>query len=112
VLGWRRWIRGPKHGLPAGVAVFGVPRPEAAHLDELLGRCDQLRTFAQAHGSGLGRVPGDTGLLDEAFDEAVDTAYDEPGGSSRIAALASEAGLYLGTVMTATLPCNFPMTDS
>jgi Family of unknown function (DUF6278) len=84
--------------------VFGVLRPEAAHLDELLGQCDQLRIFAQAHGFELDRDPDDIGLLDQAFDQGIDLAHSELGGPLRIADLANQAGLYLGTVMTATLP--------
>jgi uncharacterized protein DUF6278 len=101
---WRRWIPGPKHGLARGVAVFGVPRrPGPEHLGELLGRCDQLRSFAQAHGFELDGSPEDLGLLDRAIDEAIDQASSELGGPSQISAVLTEAGLFLGTVIAANV---------
>jgi Family of unknown function (DUF6278) len=105
---WRRWIPGPRHGLPRGVAVYGVPgRPDPEQLGELLGRCDQLRAFARAHGFELDGSPEDLGPLDQAIDEAVDEASgqatSELGGPSRIGAALSEAGLFLGSVIVATV---------
>lgn len=61
---WRRWIPGPRHGLPRGVAVYGVPRLDPEQLDGLLGRCHQLHIWARAHGFELEGVPEDLGLLD------------------------------------------------
>ena len=101
---WRRWIPGPRHGLPRAVAVYGVPRPDPGHLDGLLGRCQQLRAWAQAYGLELEGVPEDLGLLDQALDEAMSQANGEPGGPSRIAAVTGEAGLFLGSVIIATVP--------
>lgn len=101
---WRRWIPGPRHGLPRGVAVYGVPRLDPEQLDGLLGRCHQLHIWARAHGFELEGVPEDLGLLDQALDEAINQAGSELGGPLRIAALASEAGLFLGTVIIASDP--------
>ena len=101
---WRRWIPGPKHGLPRSVAVYAVPRPGPQHLGELLGRCEQLRTWARAHGLELDGDPEELGLLDQALEEAIDQARGELGGPSRIAAVANQAGLFLGTVIIATVP--------
>jgi hypothetical protein len=41
---------------------FPAGGPE--HLDELLGRCDQLRAFARIHGFELDRSLDDLALLD------------------------------------------------
>jgi len=101
---WRRWIPGPKNGLARGVAVFGVPpHPGPEHVDELLGRCDQLRSFARPHGFELDGSPADLGLLDRAIGEAIDQASSELGGPSQISAVLAEAGLFLGTVIVATV---------
>jgi hypothetical protein len=66
---WRRWIPGPRHGLPRRVAVYGVPRLDPEQLDGLLGRCQQLHIWARAHGFELEGVPEDLGLLDQALGE-------------------------------------------
>jgi hypothetical protein len=86
------------------VVVYGVPRPGPEQLDGLLGRCDQLRTWATAHGFELDGVPEDLGLLDQALDQAIDQARRELGGPLRIAAVGNQAGLFLGTVIIATVP--------
>ena len=101
---WRRWIPGPRHGLPRGVAVYGVPRPDPEQLDGLLDRCHQLRAWARAHGFELEGVPVDLGLLDQAFEEAINQADSPLGGPLPIAPVASEAGLFLGTVIIASVP--------
>jgi uncharacterized protein DUF6278 len=95
---------GPRHGLPRSVAVYGAPRPGAEQLNGLLGRCDQLRAWARAHGFELEGVPEDLGLLDQAFDGAINQADGGLGGPLPVAAVASEAGLFLGTVIIATIP--------
>jgi hypothetical protein len=101
---WRRWIPGPRYGLPRGVAVYGVPgRPDPEQLGELLGRCDQLRAFARAHGFELDGSPLDLGPLDQAIDEAVGQATSGLGGPSRIGAALAEAGRFLGSVIVATV---------
>jgi Family of unknown function (DUF6278) len=101
---WRRWIPGPRHGLPRGVAVYGVPgRPDPEQLGELLGRCGQLRAFARAHGFELDGSPQDLGPLDQAIDQARDQASSELGGPSQTGAALAEAGLFLGSVIVATV---------
>jgi hypothetical protein len=97
---WRRWIPGSRHGLARSVAVYGVPRPNPEHLDGLLGRCEQLRTWTRAHGFGLDGVPDDLALLDQALDQA----SGELGGPLRITVVGNQAGLFLGTVIIATVP--------
>jgi hypothetical protein len=82
------------------VAVFGVPRPGPEHLGELLGRCAQLRNWALARGLELDGSPDDLELLDHAIDEVI----TESGGHSPMVAAENEAGLYLGTVITARIP--------
>jgi hypothetical protein len=86
-------MRGPKHGVPRGVAVDSNPRhaPDPARLDDLLGRCERLRGWARAHGITLSGVPEDLELLDWAIGE---WAHDP-----QAAGLGSEAGLFLGTVI-------------
>ncbi len=98
--GWRRWLPGPRHGLARGVAVYGQPRPDPERLPGLLGRCGELRGWARERGLALADDPGDLSLLDRAIDEEL--AGPEP--PSRLAALAGEAGLFLGTVIVASIP--------
>jgi len=101
---WRRWIPGPKYGLARGVAVYGVPgRPDLEQLGELLSRCDQLRAFARAHGFELDGSPEDLGPLDQAIDEATGQGTGELGGPSQIGAALTEVGLFLGSVIVATV---------
>lgn len=100
---WRRWIPGPRHGLARGVAMHGVPRRSGPRqLDELPGRCDQLRAFARARGFELDASPEDIALLDQAIDEATSQAHGQLGGPLPIAAL-TEAGPFLGSVIVATV---------
>lgn len=94
---WRRGIRGPKHGTARGVAVYGVPHgPDPGHLKDILGRCDRLRNWARTRGLTLDTVPADLELLDQAIDE-----WDH---NAQIATLGNEAGLFLGTVIIASVP--------
>jgi hypothetical protein len=86
------------------VAVHGVPRPGPEQLNGLLGRCDQLRAWARARGLELEGVPADLGLLDQAFGEAINQTGNGPAGPLPAGAVASEAGLFLGTVIIATVP--------
>jgi hypothetical protein len=86
------------------VAVYGVPgRPDPEQLRELLGRCDRLRVFARAHGFELDGSPQDLALLDQAIDEATDQATGGLGGPPRVGAALAEVGLFLGSVIVATV---------
>jgi hypothetical protein len=86
---------GPEHGVARGVAAYGFPHgPNPDHLHELLGRCERLRGWASARGFVLSGVPEDLELLDQAIDEWRN--------DTETAALANEAGLYLGTVIIAS----------
>jgi hypothetical protein len=102
--GWRRWVPGPRHGLPRSVAVYGVPRPGPDQIAGMLGRCDQLRAWARTRGFELEDTAGDLRLLDQALDAAIGDARSEPGEPARIARLGNQAGLFLGTVILATVP--------
>ena len=87
------------------VGVFGVSHgPDPGQLDALLGQCEQLRIWARAQGFELDGVPDDLVLLDQAFDQSIDLARSELGGPLRNAALGSEAGLFLGTVIITAVP--------
>jgi Family of unknown function (DUF6278) len=86
------------------VVVYGVPRrPDPEQLEELLGRCDELRAFARAHGFELDGSPEDLALLDQAIDEATGQATSELSGPPRIDAVLTQAGLFLGSVIVATV---------
>jgi hypothetical protein len=89
---------GPRRGVARGVAVYGVPAgPDPDHLDELLSGCQRLRGWARVRGGFvLSGVPEDLELLDQAIDE---WQYD-----AQTATAGNEAGLFLGTVIIATVP--------
>jgi uncharacterized protein DUF6278 len=92
---WRRWMPGPKRGVARGVVVYGHPHvPDPDHLHELLGRCEQLRRWARMHGLVLSGIPEDLELLDQVIDEL---SPMEP------SAQGNEAGLFLGTVILASV---------
>jgi len=64
VVQWRRWMPGPRHGVARGSAVYGMPHgPDPGPLDELLGRCSRLRSWARTRGFVLSGVPADLTLL-------------------------------------------------
>jgi hypothetical protein len=96
---WRRWMPGPKRGLPRGVAVFGSPGQglDPDHLAELFGSCERLRGWADAHGRVLRCVPDDLAWLDRAIGRRA-------GNPQQAAILGAEAGLFLASVITATIP--------
>jgi hypothetical protein len=77
------------------VAVWGVPRRNPEHLDDLLSRCQRLPAWARARGLQLTGIPEDLGLLDQAIGHAA---------IEGLAPLAAEAGLFLGTVIIAGVP--------
>ena len=66
----------------------------------MLGRCDLLRAWARTRGWELEDTPDDLRLLDLAIGEA----RGELGGPARIARLGPDAGLFLSTVLLATVP--------
>ncbi len=70
----------------------------------MLGRCDQLRAWARTRGWELEDTPDDLRLLDLALGEAIGEAIGELGGPARVARLGPDAGLFLGTVLLATVP--------
>ena len=96
---WRRLAFGPKHGMARGVAVYGAGQNDAGRLDELLGRCERLRASARVKGLELTGAPEDLGLLDQAIGRA--TAESD---NRWLAAVGNQAGLYLGTVIIASVP--------
>jgi hypothetical protein len=59
--------------------------------------------LCRAHGFELDGSPEDLGPLDQAIDEATDQATSELGGPSRIGAALTEADLFLGSVIVATV---------
>ena len=103
---WRRWIPSAKHGPARSIAVFGRPsQADPKLLAEMPGTCEQLRTRARTHhGLELENIPDDLPLLDRALGEAIKVAHSELGGPARMASLGGQAGLYLGTVIVATVP--------
>ena len=96
---WRRWLPGPKHGLARGNAVYGHPAPPGPEvLGDLLGRSERLRSWARLQGFGLEPVPEDLALLDDAIGRIV-----EDRRHTRMSAVESEAGQFLGTVIVSTI---------
>jgi Family of unknown function (DUF6278) len=89
---WRRWLPGTKHGVARGVAVFGSPgyARDADVLKAHLELCPALRSWAQGCGLELSGVSQDLALLDDEIGEQDHDA---------LTALASDAGLFLGTVI-------------
>jgi hypothetical protein len=89
---WRRWLPGPKHGVARGVVVFGSSgyARDVDGLNAHLGLCPALRSWARGRGFALSGVPQDLEVLD---DEAGEQDHDA------LTALASDAGLFLGTVI-------------
>jgi Family of unknown function (DUF6278) len=63
-----------------------------------------LRTWARTRGWELEDTPDDLRLLDLALGEAIGEARGELGGPARVARLGPDAGLFLGTVLLATVP--------
>ena len=84
------------------MAVYGVPRPGPEQLADALGRRDLLRAWTRARGFELEDTPEDLRLLDQALDEAIDEAGGY--GPVPVVRVGSEAGLFLGAVIVATVP--------
>ena len=97
---WRRWLRGPKHGLARKAIVYGVPRhPGPEHLHALLGQYKSLQEWGRLQGFDLDPVPEDLAVLDEAIDRFI----EEDGRHRQMSAVESEAGPFLGTVIVSTI---------
>jgi hypothetical protein len=90
---WRQWLPGPKHGVARGVAVFGRPgfARDVDGLNEVLGRCPALHSWAEGRGLALSGVPEDLQMLDQELDGQPDDALLTPP--------AGEVGLFLGSVI-------------
>jgi Family of unknown function (DUF6278) len=65
----------------------------------MLGRAERLHDWARLQGFGLGPVPEDLALLDEAIDRVI----DEHGRHTPISAIENEAGQFLGTMIVSTI---------
>ena len=97
---WRRWLRGPKHGLASNAIVYGVPRhPGPEQLHALLGRYKSLQEWARLQEFNLDLVGKDPAVLDEAIDRFI----EEHGRRTQMSAVESEAGLFLGTVIVSAI---------
>ena len=72
------------------------PGPQV--LGDLLSRCDRLRGWAKLQGFGLEPIPEDLALLDEAIDRV-----SRENRQTRMPAVESEAGQFLGTVIVSTI---------
>jgi hypothetical protein len=97
---WRRWLRGPKHGLARKAIVHGVPRhPGREQLRALLGQYKSLQEWGRLQGFDLDPVPEDLAVLDEAIDRLI----EEHGRHTQMSAVESDAGRFLGTVIVSTI---------
>ena len=86
---WRRWMPGPKHRVARGVVVLGSPGfgADLERLGEVLGRCEDLRSWARAHGIALTGVTDDLVRRGQTIDEwgggpAIATAWATRPGCS------------------------------
>jgi len=60
---WRRWLRGPKHGLARKAIVYGVPRhPGPEQLRALLGQYKSLQEWARLQEFNLDPVGKDVAV--------------------------------------------------
>src|SRR5260370_31002260 len=63
VMRWRRWVPGSKHGMSRGMVVWGDTQglgPD--QLNEVLGRCEGLDSWARMRGFVLSGIPQDLEL--------------------------------------------------
>ncbi len=96
---WRRWVPGSKHGMSRGMVVWGDTQglgPD--QLNEVLGRCEGLDSWARMRGFVLSGIPQDLELLDQAIDERPVGEFNAPGALPE-----GEVGLFLGAVIIASL---------
>jgi hypothetical protein len=95
---WRRWLRGPKRGIARGVAVFGSPGfGESEVMGTSLAQCEALRAWTSDHGVNLSGEPDTL----EVLDQSMDAWATDPRLAAR---LATDAGLYFGTVIVGHVP--------
>lgn len=92
-----RWHR--QRGMARGVAVMsgGDGPPDAEQLRALLAACERLRAYGRSHGLELQDNPASLVQLDERLDGRI----RDPEIASW---LASEAAMYLGTVIVRHVP--------
>ncbi|MDK1472180.1 DUF6278 family protein [Streptomyces sp. 549] len=88
---WRK-----RHGPSRGVALHGPGPEDAEGVNQLLSECEALRQQALATGFALDDSPDSL----EALDQMVPRWRDDP---EALAPLATDAGLYLGTVIVRTV---------
>jgi hypothetical protein len=93
---WRRLLRGPKHGIARGTAVYGSSggKDDPDHVAAALSSCQRLRDWAQDQQINLDDHPASLAAIDRALGQRPDET---------MSLLDNEAGLYLGTVMVRNL---------
>jgi hypothetical protein len=93
---WRRWARGPKHGIARGTAIYGSRgfQHDPDGLTAALNDCRRLRDWAHGHQVTLDDHPASLNALDQALD---------PRRDDMMSLLENDCGLYLGTVMVRNL---------
>lgn len=97
---WRRWLRGPKHGLARKAIVYSVPRhPGPEQLHALLDQYKSLHEWGRLQGFNLDPVGKHPAVLDEVIDRFI----EEHGRHTQMSAVESDAGRFLGTVIVSTI---------
>jgi hypothetical protein len=93
---WRRLLRGPKHGIARGTAVYGARgfKDAPGHVAAALISCQRLRDWARDQQINLDDHPASLAAIDRALGHRRDEAMP---------VLENEAGLYLGAVMVRNL---------
>ena len=93
---WRRLLRGTKHGIARGTAVYGSRgfKHDPINVAAALSNCQGLRGWARDQQINLDDHPSSLATLDQALGQQRDDA---------MSALENEAAVYLGTVMVRNL---------
>jgi Family of unknown function (DUF6278) len=93
---WRCLLRGPKHGIARGTAVYGSRgfEHDPDHVAAALSSCQRIHDWARDQQINLDDDPVSLAALDRALDQRRDEA---------MSVLKNEAGLYLGAVMVRNL---------
>lgn len=93
---WRCLLRGPKHGIARGTAVYGSRgfEHDPDHVAAALSSCQRLHDWARDQQINLDDDPVSLAALDRTLDQRRDEA---------MSVLKNEAGLYLGAVMVRNL---------